>query len=374
MLSAPSATFLAKIANKPGVLKAVERCQKEFEIYSYLTDRVAGDLTDSDWAKLLESKKVEERVSLWNYIAVKQRREAEDAEKAEQKRNRVIEIYKQQQAKYDQGGMGYGPGMHRMFSDLSAHLKNETELIVDSRQYIAHKLKDMPTLAFDMQYVPTARSLENSNMAQNLRVTIADNRYNMLSPFPLCIFNCDMKSPRVERFFNIVGMLNRENQSEFLPEVHEGNPFLDKQANKDKQILYISRHARDVLDGPLKHDVYILPVAFDHNRESIGGARSGNFRAVSLPIRKYVEWKSGHMGLPLSNLQRMFSIVSQTGGDWHKALHAVIAKRHFITAEEHQRDNSYHRQLAKFNKEERSQVSKTIKEAMGEFNCSTTGV
>lgn len=78
-------------------------------------------------------------------------------------------------------------------------------------------------------------------------------------------------------------------EENFLPSVYKGNPFLDKTANRDKEIVYISRYAKDSLDGPLKNDVYILPVTFDRKRESLAGARSGGFRLMSIPFKKYVE-------------------------------------------------------------------------------------
>jgi hypothetical protein len=59
--------------------------------------------------------------------------------------------------------------------------------------------------------------------------------------------------------------------------------------NTDKEVVYISRFAKDMLDGPLKHDAYILPVTFDLNHESLKCARLPNIRFMSLPINKYVE-------------------------------------------------------------------------------------
>jgi hypothetical protein len=71
-----------------------------------------------------------------------------------------------------------------------------------------------------------------------------------------------------------------------LPPVYNDNPFLNSQ---DKEVIYISRYAKDMLDGPLKHDVYILPVTSDNNKESFAGARLPNVYFMSLPIRKYMK-------------------------------------------------------------------------------------
>jgi hypothetical protein len=75
----------------------------------------------------------------------------------------------------------------------------------------------------------------------------------------------------------------------FFPEVHEDNPYLDPNVQKDKEIVYLSKYARTFLDGPLKHDVYIIPVTFDLKRESLGAARVGNFTPMALPIKKYIK-------------------------------------------------------------------------------------
>jgi hypothetical protein len=84
-----------------------------------------------------------------------------------------------------------------------------------------------------------------------------------------------------------MGNFDREKDSVyFSPPVHSGNPFLN---DPSKEVVYISRFARDMLDGPLVHDAYILPITFDYKRESLLGGRNSNLRVLALPIKKYVK-------------------------------------------------------------------------------------
>jgi hypothetical protein len=84
-------------------------------------------------------------------------------------------------------------------------------------------------------------------------------------------------------------LINRSESSHsvLLPEVYSDNPLINE--TKNKEIVYLSRHAKDFLDGPLNQYAFILPVTFDTNRESIYGAREGGFRLMSLPLNKYVK-------------------------------------------------------------------------------------
>jgi hypothetical protein len=90
-------------------------------------------------------------------------------------------------------------------------------------------------------------------------------------------------------FFSVIGFVNRSESrsSVLLPEVYIENPLTNE--SKNKEIVYISRYAKDLLDGPLNQYAFILPVTFDNNRESIDGARKGGFRLMSLPFKKYVK-------------------------------------------------------------------------------------
>jgi len=154
--------------------------------------------------------------------------------------------------------------------------------------------------------------------------------------------------------------------SPFLPELHAGNPFLNADRDKKKDIVYISRFARDMLDGPLTHSTYILPVTFDDKRQSISGARSGDFRVMTLPFKRYVKWKSGPMFLPLTGIQKVLNVVSQTGGDWHRALHENVSQRHLVSHDENRADLSPRKELKKFRRDENRQVVAAIKEVFGE--------
>lgn len=85
-------------------------------------------------------------------------------------------------------------------------------------------------------------------------------------------------------------MLNNESESSFFtPPIYKNNPLLLDNQKGEKEIIYISRYARDMLDGPLTHDAYIIPMTFDYQRQSLAAGRKANFRVMSLPFKKYVK-------------------------------------------------------------------------------------
>jgi hypothetical protein len=43
-----------------------------------------------------------------------------------------------------------------------------------------------------------------------------------------------------------------------------------------------------MLDGPLLHKAYVLPMTLDRNNETVSAASAGDYRSVFLPIRKYM--------------------------------------------------------------------------------------
>jgi hypothetical protein len=69
--------------------------------------------------------------------------------------------------------------------------------------------------------------------------------------------------------------------------------------------------------------------------------------------------------LPLTSIQKVFDIVSQTGGDWERALKANIARRHVNPVpEEH--PAARHQEIARFRREERDRICDVINEAFGD--------
>lgn len=61
---------------------------------------------------------------------------------------------------------------------------------------------------------------------------------------------------------------------------------------------------------------------------------SFRYRSMYFPIRKYIRWQSGPIYIPFVNMIRIFSYVSESGGDWATALRSNISLRYLRTMEE----------------------------------------
>lgn len=57
-------------------------------------------------------------------------------------------------------------------------------------------------------------------------------------------------------------------------------------------MIFLFRHATEVLDGPLTHKAYVMPICLDNEKESLSVCRKYNYRAMRLPIDNYVKWVS----------------------------------------------------------------------------------
>uniref|UniRef100_A0A8R1DHF3 SAM-dependent MTase TRM10-type domain-containing protein n=1 Tax=Caenorhabditis japonica TaxID=281687 RepID=A0A8R1DHF3_CAEJA len=132
---------------------------------------------------------------------------------------------------------------------------------------------------------------------------------------------------------------------------------------KEANTIYLSSHARDVLDGPLTADVIGVCVSMGRNREALSAARRAGIRAYRLPIHRYVKWKSGPQFLPFPNLMNVIRQVYANGGDWSTALHNNISRRHLIDPNE----DEYKKQMTlrrKAREEERRELTEAILSAI----------
>jgi len=153
-----------------------------------------------------------------------------------------------------------------------------------------------------------------------------------------------------------------------IPEFYPSDPFHHPgETDPREQVIYISKFAREMLDGPLIHKAYILPMVFDKNKETTGAIRAGRYRAMYFPIRKYIKWQTGSVYLPFQSSIRVLNEVASNGGNWEIALKANIAKRHLRTTEERKQAMG----LSRYEKviEDRKklvELSETVLETLGE--------
>ncbi|MFH4974592.1 hypothetical protein AB6A40_001301, partial [Gnathostoma spinigerum] len=142
-----------------------------------------------------------------------------------------------------------------------------------------------------------------------------------------------------------------------LPDFLSSSP---KDLYSKDDIVYISRHARQMLDGPLKSDVYVICASWDDKKESLGATRKGCYRSARLPLDKYLRWKSGGKAIPFPNILRILDEVYTTNGDWETALKNHVSQRHWATSDEVLRKRAELHKMKRKNLDEMVQMIQEI--------------
>ncbi|KHJ96288.1 ATP-dependent DNA ligase domain protein [Oesophagostomum dentatum] len=227
-----------------------------------------------------------------------------------------------------------------------------------ARMASAMRVNERPKIALDLQYMFKEKHRVQSELGNQMQYVISEN-LDSRTPLHLSFVNfpnTEDSQKWLEKSVGFYGGLYTHQT--ILPDfTHKGV----KETFPDEEVVYISRHARDVLDGPLNVGAIALCVSMDTAREALGAARRGRMRVVRLPIKKYVKWQQGPMYLPFPNIMRIFRHVHESGGDWETALLSNISKRHLITPEEKEAQAQLEKtNRRKIRQREKNELIKTI--------------
>uniref|UniRef100_A0A914ZNZ2 SAM-dependent MTase TRM10-type domain-containing protein n=1 Tax=Parascaris univalens TaxID=6257 RepID=A0A914ZNZ2_PARUN len=355
----PNETFLATLNNEQ--LDVVSKLMKELEVYLWMAPTAPEMMSDDHWRRMLTQKSVFERVTFLRYLALTQHRARRDALRKKTNNDELQKRFAAEKEKFDRGAMGYGPGMYQI---LSNPLRNKKRIHQQYgiRVWRSMRLDDKPHIVFDMQFLHEMVEKRRNVIANQMQYLIAEN-FQREEPFQLTFANFNDQLESNKRLLHdFVGFYNGEHTDQLiLPD------FVNKSIRQlypdEKEIVYISRYGREVLDGPLQHRVYVICASYDLNRESIGAARKGNFRAMRLPFKRYVRWQSGPQYLPFINLLRVLDEVYQSNGDWRNALLNNISKRHLRSDEEKSAYAVFNAEKTKEKKRELEELVKMIEDA-----------
>uniref|UniRef100_A0AC34QIP1 SAM-dependent MTase TRM10-type domain-containing protein n=1 Tax=Panagrolaimus sp. JU765 TaxID=591449 RepID=A0AC34QIP1_9BILA len=362
---APSAQFLSALKNYAdgsNKLKLVDRILKELEFVEYFYTKCPSSLSDRDWSRLLKTRNVADRVSMLEYIALTQKRQAEEKSKKEQKQKETEAYLDEQRKIYESGGMGYGPYMYSMTLNPFRNEKHINHL-EGARQLQTRMLAEKPKIAFDCQWFTSMPVAHASKMSAQVSYCLTDNDVISRTPFHLELLNLDLKKSEVkEAAKNHLDYLDQQyGHQRILPDVYKDMPYKPG----DRQVLYVTKFAHKYFDdGPLPSDkTIILPVTMDNNRESINYCKRMKFTPIYLPVRKYIKWKTGAFFLPLPNILKMLNMVT-LGYDWKTAIEKNVAQRHVTTIEE-RRERLGPRYDKRFQeKKEKDELIQMIEEAL----------
>ncbi|CAD5234732.1 unnamed protein product [Bursaphelenchus xylophilus] len=328
-MNSPSSSLMNVLSKKrpPDVVrKAVDLIKKEFEVYSFMSDRVPKNFTDDHWKRTLLLKTPKERVAYWQFIALNERKRELDKAKKEEKKEKTIAFREEERIKFENGLMGYGSGLYQLMFPPGC-----LEGVGIGRLAAVERLKDVPKIALDFQLVET----ESPKNLSQLRLQLMDlHSYQRLqSPYPLPfeLINYNQRSEKMRSALKLFGYMDRKIPAPLSPPVAPYNPYKGR-----RDVVYISKHAREVLDGPLSFDTYILPVTYGIDKVCLSAALRDRIKPKALPLRKYIRW-SGPINYPLVNVYKVLEIVARTGGDWELAIRSSYSKRYMMTDEEKQK-------------------------------------
>ncbi|CAD6186399.1 unnamed protein product [Caenorhabditis auriculariae] len=325
----PSEAFVATL--RPDQKTLLPKVVEELRLFAYMGNYVPEKMSDYDWKRTMELKTITEKVTFWEYVALTQRRQ-----KMKERRRTKFAIRfaddPEEVARYEAGGMGYGPNLHALVQN-PFRMKERVRRIEGARVFHSMQI-DAPKIAFDLQYMEGYSRRTQMELGSQIQYTISEN-FQAKRPLQLSFVNSPSGDFTEKWLSNTVGFYNAEQGQTILPDFTSKG--IRETFPEDREVVYISRFARDVLDGPLRADVFGICVTMDMQRESLGAARRGRYRAVRLPIHKYVKWVSGPQYLPFPNLLNILRHVYSSGGDWHAAFHKFIAKRHLQPVSDEQR-------------------------------------
>uniref|UniRef100_A0A8R1EIH1 SAM-dependent MTase TRM10-type domain-containing protein n=1 Tax=Caenorhabditis japonica TaxID=281687 RepID=A0A8R1EIH1_CAEJA len=312
-------------------------------------------MTDNDWSRTLQHASLNERIGFWEYLAITDRRKGRKDRNKRTGAEKYKEFLEQQMSSFQAGGMGYGPEMHQLISNPLRNQKRVNNL-EGARVFASMKL-GVPRIALDLQFINETRHREAAELGNQMQYVISEN-FAARKPLVLDFVNSPSQEFLDKWLEKSVGYYTGDylNQT-ILPDF--STKSIKEVHGKEANTIYLSSHARDVLDGPLTADVIGVCVSMGRNREALSAARRAGIRAYRLPIHRYVKWKSGPQFLPFPNLMNVIREVYASGGDWSTALHNNISRRHLIDPNE----DEYKKQMTlrrKAREEERRELTEAI--------------
>lgn len=299
---------------------------KHFEVFCYFGKYLPSKMTEEHWKHSMTLESVDERIGYWEYLALTERRQQRREKTNHSKMDNYKQVLAEQQKIYDSGGMGYGPEMYQLISNPMRNQRRVNN--IEATKVLASMKTDSPRIALDLQYVHEMNRRDQSELGNQMQYVISEN-FSARNPLVIDFVNAPPKEFLDQWLAKSVGYYTGSYMHQtILPDF--STKGIQEFYGNPKQIVYISPNARDVIDGPLTADVIGVCVTKGRQREALSAARRANIRAYRLPIHRYVKWKSGPQFLPFPNLMNVFREVYQNGGDWSRALHNNISKRHLI--------------------------------------------
>ncbi|KAH7699780.1 Protein C56G2.3 [Aphelenchoides avenae] len=264
-------------------------------------------------------KRVRDRLKMFESVSKTEASQAKRRGLKQETQAMVQRMLAEQQAKYDSGGMGYGPGMHQLHVDP---WRNRKARRVDAggRMWRSLRLKELPTISLDMKFCPEDTIHVQHRLGMQVTEMVSHNLHELRYPFPMQFVNFD-RNVLCEEVCKVICPYGPYAHQLITPDELVDNPL---EANRIDAV-YISRFSNNVLDGPLTNfSNVILPVTDDTHRQSLGTFQRMGFHHAKLPIQTYLRPEHRPLKVKLVDVLKIFAEVCQNGGDWNTALHTIL--------------------------------------------------
>ncbi|PAV63262.1 hypothetical protein WR25_21556 [Diploscapter pachys] len=355
----PSERLLSRLDEEQ--LRKYKYVCAELELYLYLGQIIPDVLTDQDWTRLLTMRSTQERVAFWEYRGLTCAREKRDkirAEKKRQEHQKLSEKFDEAMRIIEEGGMGYAPQGYRLIQNP---LRNQADghRLHGARMYYSIALLNNPRVIVDMRDIPFAQDSHRRHLSAHIREAIRQNNESN-RPLPLSFAGIELSESMKNYLKYQVGYFDSAYDHQRLTPDLSAKPPQEMYDFDRDEVVYISKYAKDMLDGPLDKKAYIVPATMDLSRESLGLGRKSRVQMFCLPIKKYVIWRHGPMFIPLPTIVKILREVN-THGNWEEAFHKSISRRHL-----HDSDEKFEQRQSLFRerREEKKNLIKSIEEYM----------
>ncbi|KAM3719138.1 Uncharacterized protein ACO02O_11050 [Dirofilaria immitis] len=353
----PSSEFLSSLdANSR---QFIDKIMAEVEIMEWMMPHPPSILLDKQWEKLMTIEKTEDRVAyLRAYAKNVFRDEVREAKRKAiaKSRNASFDF---QRAKFDAGGIGYGPAMHELITCNLERNARRIKHIEGAAMWRTLRLSEKPRIILDCQFIAKKFDDFSSRLATQLEYIIQEN-FRRREPFDLSIVNYDENNPNCKA---VTKILKTQYAHQTILPLFTDEDVIDLY-NKD-DIIYVAKWSQQVIRTPLNDKVYVICLGRD-NRLPLGAARKRGCRTARIPFNEHFKLYNFHF-LPFTSVVRVLHEAYQTGGDWHIAILNGIARRYFIPQEDNiSRTMSTQARLK--NEELTNQISQMITDALQSNN------
>ncbi|VDD96178.1 unnamed protein product [Enterobius vermicularis] len=307
----PSEAFLSTL---PAADKDLaEKIFKEVEIYVWMSEFSPSKLLSENWTQLLKLPTILERVQYLDFLSRKEYfKTKKEVKKASKEQVNIS-------------------GYRALLSPLrnSKHI----DLLIGSRFFKTMRLNEKPQMVADVRFLENdLKSAHISTLGRQMKIIIQENSIRR-EPFLMTMAGFPKAGEVASQFLKSVQFYDSPYLAQkFLPVLTKKSVeeiFPDR-----NEFVYISRHAKRYLEGPLDKKAYVFGLCFDYGRETLGVCRTHGFDIRRLPIEKHVKWVVGPKIIPYPNIVRILDNVYESNGDWGTALLNNISKRHLRQEEE----------------------------------------